>query len=735
MVEVSQILTEQEKRIESGGGQLSPRPRINGFLSTFRDQVPRIDIQRAVLFTESMMQTEAYPMNIRKAKALHHIFNNIDVVIQDNELIVGTCGGAGRHSILFPELRGPWFEKALRGTQEGAGYRISDEQIQTVVEKVMPYWKGKSAHERYLAMLPADTKELIYGNDDWGSAGLLQDNANINATLNWAGNYKKVIDRGLLDIKREMEERLIQVPNNDYSKMAFLQAAIIVCDGLMDYAKRYAAKAREMALEETDLKRKKELEIIAQNCEWVPAHPARDFWEALQCQWFVQTAYKLEQPTVGVISLGRFDQYMYPTFIKDLNDGILDEERALELMECLWLKIADYVPFNVTATKNYFEGYCHFEQTVLGGQTRDGKDATNELTYLVLRSKKEFPLHYPDLSVRMHSGTPDALLHAVVDLIKEGTGFPKLLNDEEIIPQSIYNGATIQDARDYAPCACTEIRLLDLDTYMAVGGNLNIPAALEMAMNDGVVAIDGKKKKLMTPSIKAADIKTYDDLLKNFTEAWDFFIQHYYKRQAALEISNAACLAAPFMSLLNDTCVETFTDIHQPIHNHGISKDSGSLSVIGFGTFVESLAAIKKLVFEDKRFTLDDLKEALEANFEGYKPLRQMLLNAPQYGNNDDYADEIARQADEIICEVMQGHRTPNGHQNLKHVPVTTHVAMGRRMGATPNGREAGEALSEGVSPTQGRDAEGPLATLLSMDKAKSRGFNNHFARRINIKI
>jgi pyruvate formate-lyase/glycerol dehydratase family glycyl radical enzyme len=730
-----QFMSGQEKRIEKGVGQLSPRPRINGFLSNFRDQIPRIDIQRAVLFTESMSQTEAYPMNIRRAKALSHIFNNIDVVIQDNELIVGTCGGAGRHAILFPELRGPWLEKALRAAQKGNAFRISDEEIQIVVEKVVPYWKGKSAHERYLAMLPPDTKELVYGEDDWGSTGLLQDNANINATLNWAGNYKKVIDRGLLDIKKEMEERLSQVPNNDYTKMAFLQSAIIVCDGLINYARRYAAKAREMAMKETDSRRKAELETIAQNCEWVPAHPARNFWEALQCQWFVQTAYKLEQPTVGVISLGRFDQYMYPTFIKDFNSGAIDEERALELMECLWLKIASYVPFNVTATNNYYEGYCHFEQTVLGGQTKEGNDATNELTYLVLRSKKEFPLHYPDLSVRVHSCTPDALLYAIVDLIKEGTGFPKLMNDEEIIPQLIQNGATLQNARDYATCACTEARMLDTDTYVAVGCNLNTPAALEMAMNDGIVIIDGKKKKLMTPSIKSADIKNYDDLLNNFTEAWDYLVKHYYKRQAALEITNADCLAAPFMSMLNDTCVAALKDIHQPIHDHGISKDCGNLGVMGFGTLVESLAAIKKLVFEDNRITLDELRKALQVNFEGYESLRQMLLNAPQYGNNDDYADEVARQADEIICEVVQRYRTPNGPQNLKHVPVTTHVAMGRRMGATPNGRLAGEALSEGISPTQGRDSEGPVATLLSINKAKSRVYNNSLARLLNIKI
>jgi formate C-acetyltransferase len=270
---------------------------------------------------------------------------------------------------------------------------------------------------------------------------------------------------------------------------------------------------------------------------------------------------------------------------------------------------------------------------------------------------------------------------------------------------------------------------------MAVGGNLNLPAALEMAMNNGVVNIDGKKKKLMTPSIKPSQIKTYDDLINNFTEAWDYFIQHFFIRQSALEISNAACLAAPFMSMLNDACVAAATDIHQTIHSHGISKDSGTLSVIGFGTGVESLADKKKILFEDERFTLEKLKEALEANYEGYEPLRQMLLNAPQYGKNDDYADEVARQIDEILCEVMQRHRTPNGPQNFKFVPVTTHVAMGKRMGATPNGRKAGESLSEGISPSQGRDSEGPLATLISIAKARSRKYNNDLARLLNIKV
>lgn len=733
------VLTEQEQRIMAGDTRMSPRERINNFLKNFRDQVPRIDIQRAVLFTESMQETEAYPMNVRWAMALDHVLRNIDVVIQDEELIVGTCGGPGRHAILFPELRAGWYEKGLFDTQKKDAFSISDEDINVILEKVVPYWKGKTAHEHYLALLPKETRAVIYGEDDYGATGLMQDNSNINATLNWAGDYGKVISKGLRAIIQETQEKLDQInlsdPDMGYDKAPFLQAFIIVCEGLIAHAQRYAAEAQRMAAVETDPRRKAELEKIAANCAHVPEYPARDFHEALQAQWFVQNAYKLEQPTTGVISLGRFDQYMYPTYIHDRNSGKLTEEQALELMECLWFKIANYVPFNPTNAGSFWEGYAHFEQTVIGGQTIDGKDATNELSYLLIRSKHEFPLHYPDLSVRLHSRTPDRFLHEVTGLIKEGSGFPKILNDEEIIPQLISEGATLQEARDYVGCACTEIRMLNTDTYMAVGGNINLGSALEMALYDGYVTYGDQRKQLMKPTIASDDIKSYDDLLHNFEETLDFFVQHFFKKQTALEVSNADRLAAPFMSGLNDACQKAMKDIHQPIKEAGLSKDTGNVNLNGFGTCAESLAAIKKVVFEDKRITLSQLKEALAANFEGFEPIRQMLLHAPKYGNNDSYADDIARELDEILLEHVKKYRTPNGEQHIKFVPVTSHVGMGSKLGATPNGRRAGEAMSEGISPTQGADMKGPLATLVSIDHAKSRKYNNSLARLLNIKI
>lgn len=734
------VLTEQERRIEAGDTKMSPHPRINGFLEHFRDEKPRIDIQRAVLFTESMKETESYPRNVRWGKALYHIFENLDVVIQDNELIVGTCGGAGRHAILFPELRCGWFSKGLRETQKGDAYRISDAAIAELEEKVIPYWKGRTAHEHYLAIMPKETRAVIYGDDDYGATGLMQDNSNVFATLNWAGDYGKVITKGLRAMIEEAQARLDKVGVGEdaevgYDKAPFLEAFITACEGLILYAHRYAARAREMMETETDPVRKAELLKIAENCEHVPEYPARDFHEALQCQWFVTTAYKLEQPTVGVISLGRFDQYMYPTFRQDMDNGTLTKEKALELMECLWFKIAQYVPFNATNAGNYWEGYAHFEQTVVGGQTPEGKDATNELSYLVLESKKEFPMHYPDLSVRLHSGTPDAFLQKVAELIKEGSGFPKLFNDDEIIPQLLSMGGTYEAARDYVGCACTEIRMINTDTYMAVGGNINLCAALEMAMNDGVVNLKGKPIRLMTPSVPAAEIKTYEQLFANLQEAVDFFVQHFFKRQTALELTNAACLAAPIMSGLNDACVKVLTDIHQPVRGTGLSNDTGNVNMNGFGTCSESLSSIKKCVFEEKKFTLDELRTALKCNFEGYEPMRQMLLNAPHYGNNDPEGDRVALELDQMLNTTVAKYHTPNGPQHIKYVPITSHVGMGGKMGATPNGRKAGEALSEGISPTQGYDTQGPLATITSIAKAKSRCCNNSLARLLNIKL
>lgn len=732
-------MTGQEQRLADGRGQSSPRARTNKALEIIRSGRPKLDIERAVLFTESMKQTEQYPLVLRWGKAIRYVMEHIGVVIQEGELLVGTVGGPGRISPLYPELRCGWFPKGMPATQKKDAYAVRTEDMEVFMEKVVPYWKGKTAHEHYLTLLPKETRDIIYGDDDYGATGLMQDNSNINSTLNWSGVFDKIIYKGVLALKAEAEQRLAELQNdlvhNHYDKIPFLQAVIECYEGMLIYARRYAEKARELAAEEKDPVRKKELETIASNCEHVPAYPARNFWEAMQAHWFAQVAYRVEQQISGGVALHRFDQYMNPIYVKDLKEGNLTEDFALELLEAMWLKIAQVVPFSATNAGNYWEGYAHFENCTIGGVDKYGRDATNEMTYLIIRSKKEFPLHYPEVSLRVHSGTPHELLHAAAELVKEGCGFPKFFNDEAIITQLLVNGASIDQARDYSAAGCTEIRMPNIDTYLPLGGNINLAAALEMALNDGKAHFGPKYEKLMTPSIARKDIKSYEDIVSNLRECLDFYVRHFMKRMSALELTNKQCLAAPFMSSQSDVCMKNLMDIHQCLIPGGNHHDTGNVNINGFGTCAESLCAIKKLVFDDKVLSLDELLNAVNNDFEGQEPLRQLVLNAPKYGNNDPYADTIARNLDAMIMTLVHGYESVFGEKYVKYVPVTSHVGLGNKTWATPNGRHAHTFLSEGISPTQGADINGPLCTMMSIANSMSRVYPNSCARLLNLKL
>ena len=735
----SSCMTGQEQRLADGRGQSSPRERTNKALDMMRSQRPRLDIERAVLFTESMRETEQYPLVLRWGKAVRHILENIPVVIQDGEILVGTIGGPGRISPLYPELRCGWFPKGMPETQKKDAYAVRSEDIATFMEKVEPYWRGKTAHERYLALMPKATRDIIYGDDDYGATGLMQDNSNINSTLNWSGIFDKIINRGVLTLKKEAEDRLHEIEanpaNGDYDKIPFLQAVIECYEGMLAYAARYAAELMTLAAAEKDPVRKRELERMADICTRVPAYPARDFWEAMQAHWFAQIAYRAEQQISGGVALHRFDQYMNPLYVKDLKEGKITEDFALELLEAMWLKIAQVVPFSATNAGNYWEGYAHFENCTIGGVDKYGRDATNEMTYLILRSKKEFPLHYPEVSLRVHAGTPHELLHAAAELVKEGCGFPKFFNDETIITQLMCNGVPLSHARDYSAAGCTEIRMPNIDTYLSLGGNINLAAALEMALNDGWAHFGPRYEKLLTPSIARKDIKSFDDVMSNLRECVDFYVDHFMKRMSALELTNKQCLAAPFMSSQSDICMENLTDIHQCVMPGSNQHDTGNVNFNGFGTCAEALASIKKLVFEDNILSLDELLEAVNNDFENNEPLRQLMLNVPKYGNNDAWADAIARDLDEMIGELVHDRQSVFGEKYLKYVPVTSHVGLGNKTWATANGRHKHTFLSEGISPTQGADVDGPLATMMSIANSTSRVYPNSCARLLNLKL
>ncbi len=738
------LLSPQEARLQRGdsinGGLKSNRERVYRMLQGFRDKPPQISIERAYYFTESFSQTEHLPLVLRWAKALQHIMKNISVAIDDDDIIVGRCGPLGRYGVIYPELRAGWFSKGLKDlpNRKEASFLISDKDIQIVNKEIAPYWKGKTLHESYYNILPEDTRRIMYKSDTFSSTGIMQDLNTLLNTMNWNLDYNKVINIGFNGIRKQAEERINSLdpmdPKNNFDKLPFLKAVIIVCDAMDLFAKRYADVARKMAEKEPREQRKNELFEIAAVCDWVPANPARNFREAIQAQWFANVAGRLEQLSGGPAGNGRIDQYLNPFYVKDLREGRITKEGALELLECLWLNMAQMVRLIQTSESiGFWEGYVHNEHTTISGQTKDGLDATNETTYLVLQSKREFPLDYPDLSVRIHSQTPERLLLEVCEAIKEGTGFPKLMNDEAIIPLLLAKGATLEEARDYCGSGCVQVRMQNRDTYMSLGAHINLAAALDMALNDGKLRQNGNDR-FGVPSGDPRKFQSFEDLMTAFKFQVENLLKHFFIKQYIADTVRPTKLAAPLMSCLHDLCMKQCKDIHQGTIE-GATK-IGNCFPVGYGTVVDSLAAIKKLVFDDKKISMDRLIEALDTNFEGNEVIRQMCLNAPKYGNNDTYVDSIGHEIEGYL--VSYAHRYTNlygGPLDIDYTPVTAHVPLGRAIGATPNGRKAGEALSEGISPSQGCDLKGPTATLLSVARGMNTRYENRAARLLNMKL
>ena len=743
---VTTVLSPQEERVIRGEGisltteeARTKRVRVSRMLEGFRNKPPKLAVDRARLMVESLKETEGLPLVVRWAKALENVARKIPVHIGEDELIVGRAGPPGRYTILYPELSIALLERLpeMVSNEEELLPALKKEELRVIKEEVVPYWKGRTFYDRYAALLPEDAQRFLYA--DGKPTQIISPSGTARSSLSWNLDYEKVLKRGVNGIKREAEQRLASLdpfdPDNNYDKLPFYKAVCIVCDAVNIFARRYAELAKRMAKKERGEERKRELLEIAEICEWIPANPARTFHEAIQSQWFAQCFSRLEQNTGGVIGNGRIDQYLYPYYKKDIEEGRITDDEVLELLECLWLNMAqNVISLGIgRAGTSSISSLPHFEHTTIGGQTPDGRDASNELSYLILQSKKEFPLDYPDLSVRIHAQTPDALLLKVCEVIKEGTGFPKLLNDEEIIPLFLLKGAMLEEARNYSGTGCTEVKMLNRDTYSTGGSAFNLGALVEMTLNDGRLRYAGNEPV----GVRTGDprgFSTFDDMWNAFCRQVDNAMRYVFVTQYVEDMVKPHCLAAPQLSSLHDLCMEDGKDIHEGKIKGGISL--GNFSLMGFGTAIDSLAAIKKLVYDDRKVTMSELLEALDTNFEGKEVLRQMCLNAPKYGNSDPYVDSIGREIETFIADIANRYTTAYGGKlDFITVPITAHVSGGMVVGATPNGRREGEALSEGVSPSQGCDTRGPTTTLLSIASTKAGQSERRAARLLNMKI
>lgn len=601
------VLSPHEQRVQEeiqGIENHYGRERVYNILDHIKSNRPRIDVERAKYFTESFKETEGQPLTLRWAKALKHIAENITIYIDDQQLLVGRAGYSGRYGILYPELDGDFLDLAIKElpSRTESPFNISLEDAQVIFDEIAPYWKGKTFHEDLTKALPPETLKLTYDPiDPLKSRFIVNETASFRSSIQWVHDYNKVLTSGFKGLKEAAQAKLESLDNLSpvatMEKFPFLQAVITVCDAIVIWAKRHAQKAAELAKQEQDLKRKNELLELARICEHVPENPARTFHEALQAQWFTQMFSRLEQKTGTIISNGRMDQYLYPYYQKDLAEGRITAERATELLECMWVAMAQFIDLYISPTGGAFnEGYAHWEAVTIGGQTPDGRDAANELTYLFLQSKREFPLNYPDLAARIHNLAPERYLYEVAETVKEGSGFPKLINDEEVIPLLLAKGADLREANDYAVSGCAECRMPNRDTYTSPCAYINFAAAVEMTIYNGMMKLCGSEKI----GIETGDprlFKTWEEFWNAYLAQQTNYLKHAFVQQHVIINLRASHFAVPLASSLHDLCMENCQDLHSPHIAGGI--DLGYFEFIGYGTVIDSLAAIKKLCLKN----------------------------------------------------------------------------------------------------------------------------------------
>lgn len=736
-----QLIQEQIQGIENKFRKDKGHQRAFKILDRVQTLTPVVDVERGKFFTESMRQTEGQPLILRWAKAMMNVAQNVTVYIDEDQLLVGRAGVQGRYGILYPELDGDFLDLAIEelGKRDVSPFVIRDQDAKVIIEEIAPYWKGKTFHENLTKAIPEETFKLTYEpSNPLLSRFIVNETASFRSSLQWVHDYEKVLKRGFKGLRDEAEAKLTALdpysPVDNNKKKPFLEAVVLICDAIVLWANRHSRLAKEMAARESDPQRKKELEEIAEICAWVPENPARNFREAMQSQWFVQMFSRIEQKTGTIISNGRMDQYLYPYYKADLEAGELSEEQAIELFECMWVGMAQFIDLYISPTGGAFnEGYAHWEAVTVGGQTPEGLDATNDLTYLILRSKREFPLHYPDLAARIHSRAPKRYLWEVAETIKEGSGFPKLINDEEVIPLHLSKGATFEEIYDYAVSGCAEIRMPNRDTYTSGCAYINYAAALEMALYNGRMQKHGDEM-IGLETGDPAKFTEWEQFWNAYLAQQLNFLKHAFIQQQIIINLRPEHFAVPLGSALHDLCMENCLDLHTPHIPGGI--DLGYFECIGYGTVVDSLAAIKKLVFEEKKVTMEELINALQNNFEGKEDLRALLANSPCYGNNDSYPDSIAKEIDRTSQEFTKRYAKDLGiNLDLRLVPFTSHVPFGKVISATPNGRLAYTPLSDGSSASHGADINGPTAVLLSNFASKNYDYRERAARLLNIKL
>ena len=670
-----------------------------------------ISVERAELITEFYRENIGkYPVPVMRAKALEYLYENQTLYIGEDELIVGERGPYPRAVSTFPELTCHG-EEDLRilNTRPITSYAVSEDAIEIYRTKIIPFWNDRTFRSRIFGEL-SDEWQAAYSSGIFTE--FMEQRAPGHTTLD-----DKIYKKGLAVFKTEIAEAIEHL---DYladteaaAKRDQLTAMSIACDAVINFAKRHAKLAEQMAGSCADATRRNELLDIATRCRHVPEHAPGNFHEALQMYWLVHLATITELNGWDSMNPGHADRHFFPFYRQDLEAGTLDREHATELLGCFWIKFNNHpAPPKVGVTAEESGTYNDFTNINLGGLLSDGSDGVNELSYLMLEVIDEIHLLQPQANIQLSRKNPDRFLKSACRVIRNGYGYPSVFNADGVIEQMTRCGKRIEDARDGGTSGCVETGAFGKEAYILTG-YLNTPKILEIALNNGVDPRTGQLLGIETGDPLA--FASFDELYDAFERQLLHFIRIKVTGNQIIEQLYAAEMPALFLSVLIDDCIKNGKDYNAG----GARYNTSYIQCVGIGTITDSLSAIKKHVYDDKSVALTDLLESLSQNFEGNADLSSTISESTlRYGNDDDFADALMQQVFNSLIDAIEGRpNSRGGHYHVDMLPTTCHIYFGSVLGASADGRKAGTPVSEGISPVQGADRKGPSAVIKSAAK------------------
>ena len=731
-------------------------PRIQKLVDALYEHMPVIESARAKLITESYKETEGEPIITRRAKAFAHILHNIPIIIRDNELIVGSSTIAPRGCQTFPEFSYEWLEAELDtvATRTADPFEIAEE-TKAELKEADKYWKGKTTSELATSYMAPEAIKAIEHNI------FTPGNYFYNGVGHVTVKYWEVLEIGFEGIMEKAQKELdgCSVGDGNYARKShFLEAVILSCKAVIDYAGRYAKLAQEMAAQTSDPVRKQELFVIAENCSRVPAKGAQNFYEACQSFWFVQQLLQMESSGHS-ISPGRFDQYMYPYYKKDMEAGTITREFAQELMDCIWVKLNDLNKCRDAASAEGFAGYSLFQNLIAGGQNKEGEDVTNDLSVMCIQASMHVHLPAPSLSVRVWNGSPHEFLIKAAELTRTGIGLPAYYNDEVIIPALQNRGLSLEDAREYNIIGCVEPQKAGKTEGWHDAAFFNMCRPLELVFSNGM----DKGEMVGIPTGDVNQMKTFDEFFDAYKKQMEYCISLLVNADNAIDVAHAERCPLPFLSCMIDDCLKEGKSVQEGGAVYNFTGPQG----FGIANMADGLFAIRKLVYEDKKVSMKELKEALAWNYDkgldaqsagdmtemimkamqkagrnvdastaegllktfmGMKPgeqktqrfkeIHDMIDEVPKFGNDIPEVDYFAREVAYTYSKPLQKYNNPRGGKFQAGLyPVSANVPLGGQTGATPDGRYAHTPVADGVSPSAGKDVKGPTAAATSVSR------------------